>query len=391
MSRRTSSPRSRSRRALLLGASALSVGCATNVRYQAIEGPPDLPTDPVQAALYLVGDAGEDSPGRAAVLGHLRDDLTRMEREHAGVPVVVAFLGDNIYDVGARETHRDEDLAHLAAQVGALEPSPTAHAVFLPGNHDWAKGAEDERALEAVRIQERWLGELVGEDRASFRPSDGCPGPAGLDLGPDVRLVFIDTEWLLRRPVTACGTPEDFYDALTEELEQHAGDQVILAAHHPMATGGPHGGNIGAFHRGPFVYYLAVKAGISVQDLASGRYSDVLAGVRHAIVESGKKPLAFVAGHDHSLQVIRMTGRENPGFQLVSGSGSKTSPVDRVDGTRYAASAHGYMRLDFGPDRARLTVFAQSDDDPTVRPVFHCTLVSDDVTSCAEAPLVVDR
>jgi hypothetical protein len=356
-----------------------------------MEAPAGIAEGPIRSAVYLVGDAGEDSPGREAVLGHLYADLARMEREHAGVPVVVVFLGDNIYDVGAREAFKDEDFAHLAAQVGALESSPGAHAVFLPGNHDWAKGAEDGRALEAVRIQREWLGELVGESRASFRPGDGCAGPEAMDVGPDARLVFIDTEWLLRRPVGPCGTAEDFYHALEAELAAHADRRIILAAHHPMATGGPHGGNIGAFHRGPLVYYLAVKAGLSVQDLASGRYADMLEGIRRAILESGVRPLAFAAGHDHSLQVIRMEGRENPGFQLVSGSGSKTSEVDRVEGTRYAAGTHGYMRLDFRPARTHLTVFAQVGEDPSVRPVFACTLESEQASSCPEAPLVAER
>ena len=49
----------------------------------------------MQAALYLVGDAGEDSPGRAAVLGHLYAELATLESDRPGLPIVVLFLGDN--------------------------------------------------------------------------------------------------------------------------------------------------------------------------------------------------------------------------------------------------------------------------------------------------------
>ena len=386
-------PSRRANRFLWAIALIVTGGCVRNVQYEALPpGTPEPATGaPVQAALYLVGDAGDDSPGRAAVLGHLYAELAELEAEDPNVPVVVVFLGDNIYDVGAREAFKEEDLAHLAAQVEATEASSQAHAVFLPGNHDWAKGAEDVQALEAIRIQERWLGELVGPERASFQPSDGCPGPAAMDLGPDVRLVFIDTEWLLRRPASACGTSDDFYADFQLLLEESADRKVVLTAHHPMATGGPHGGNIGAFHNGPFVYYLAVQAGLSVQDIASGRYSEMLERLRTAIVESGTRPLAFAAGHDHSLQVIRMQGRENPAFQLVSGSGSKTSPTDRIEGTRYASSTHGYMRLLFTPEQAHLTVFGQSGSDPAVQALFACTLEIEDDDSCAEATRVADR
>jgi hypothetical protein len=196
--------------------------------------------------------------------------------------------------------------------------------------------------------------------------------------------VFIDTEWLLRRPESACPDVEHVYAALEAELAAAADRRVILAAHHPMATGGPHGGNVGAFAKGPFVYYLAVKAGLGVQDLASGRYADMLTGLRGAIRRSGVRPLAFAAGHDHSLQVIRRHGPGEPAFQLVSGSGSRTTPTDRVGGTRWAAGVHGYMRLELGPAASRLTVFAQNGGG-AVEAAFSCELVIEDDASCPVA------
>ena len=85
-----------------------------------------------------------------------------------------------------------------------------------------------------------------------------------------------------------------------------------------------------------------------------------------------------------------MEGRQNPAFQLVSGSGSKTSPAGRIDGTRYASTAHGYMRLLFTSAETHLTVFGQSDSDPAVRTLFACTLVLEG-ESCPEAPRVAER
>jgi hypothetical protein len=210
-------------------------------------------------------------------------------------------------------------------------------------------------------------------------------------VGPDLRVILLDTEWLLRAPGGACGTPDEVYAALRDELKRYADRRVVIAAHHPLATGGPHGGNVGWLDHGPLVYWLAVKAGLSVQDLSSGRYTDMLEGLGRAIRESGAPPLAFAAGHDHSLQVIRLRGADRPAFQLVSGSGSRTTEVDRVEGTRWAAGVHGYMRVDVGPGGAGLTVFGQPAPDAAdaeVQAVFACLLDGNDADSCPAARLL---
>ena len=59
---------------------------------------------------------------------------------------LVLFLGDNIYEVGARPDFRSVDLEHLTVQSAVLGDDPRAVAVFLPGNHDWARGAPHPRA-----------------------------------------------------------------------------------------------------------------------------------------------------------------------------------------------------------------------------------------------------
>lgn len=369
--------------ALTAGLALLSA-CASNARYLPMRGAPEPVADPV-ATLYLVGDAGLASPARDAVLARLRSDLVRHVREHPGTPALVAFLGDNIYEVGARRAFREEDLTKLSAQVDALVEAPTVRGVFLPGNHDWGKGAEHPEGRTAIQVQQEWLSQIAGGRRVGFLPSDQCPGPATVSVAGDVHVVFIDTEWLLRLPDDDCGSADRFYERLSAELRKLRGGRIVLAAHHPMATGGPHGGNVALFDEGPIIYYLATKAGLSVQDLASGRYSRMLERLRGAIERSGASPLAIAAGHDHSLQVIRMSGRDVPRYQLVSGSGSKSTRVGRVDGTRFATSAHGWMRLDLTDSSARLVTFALDSIGDVVEPVFACDLSTDEAGACVEA------
>lgn len=369
-----------------------SVACASQVRYDPQPVDERAPRD-IVASMYLVGDAGLVSDGQRAVLAHLRQDLARHGERTPAARRLVLFLGDNVYEVGAREARRDEDLAKLAPQVEVTRAAPGTRAVFLPGNHDWAHGADLESARRAVRLQQRWLDELAGDSSAVLLPADACPGPEAIDLVPGVSVIVMDTEWLLRGPADSCGGTDRFHARLAEMLAERAGGRVVLAAHHPMATGGTHGGNVSGLDGGPFVKYLAIKAGLSVQDLASGRYSSMLLRLRAAIDASGVVPLAFASGHDHSLQVIGLREPGEPAWQLVSGSAAKSSPARRIDGTRYATDAHGYMRLDFGTEWTRLTVFAWDGHSGTTSPVFACTLTleSEEPGACPEARLSGDQ
>jgi len=379
-------------RSTTLLASVVLAACATQVQYEALDVTPPAPSG-VIGSVFLVGDAGIHSPGRDSVLAHLRRDLDRHEEASPEASRVVLFLGDNIYDLGAREAFREEDLAKLIPQLDAAQGASDTRAFFLPGNHDWAKGAEHVPALETIQRQQAWLHELAPDSSALLLPADGCPGPNRVPVAPGVSVILIDTEWLLRRPDDDCGGEDRFYRDLTDLLRSHVDERMILAAHHPMSTGGPHGGNVSGLDRGPFIQYLALKAGLSIQDLASPTYSAMLTRLRDAISASGVQPLGFAAGHDHSLQVIAMGDEGEPAWQLVSGSASKSSKAERIEGTRYATDQHGYMRVDFTRTVSRLTVFAQSEAETAVRVVFACELPreSGPVAACAEAPLAGSR
>ena len=140
--------------------------------------------------------------------------------------------------------------------------------------------------------------------------------------------------------------------------------------------------------RGPFVYFLVIKSGVSIQDLASGRYIEMTRRFENAFRASGKHPFVHAAGHDHNLQVIRVDDADAARYQLVSGAASRTANARRITGTRYATNGFGYMRLDVGVSEAQLIVYAREVSGGAVRPVFTCSISEEAPASeCPEAPL----
>ncbi len=138
------------------------------------------------------------------------------------------------------------------------------------------------------------------------------------------------------------------------------GRLVIVLAHHPVASGGPHGGHLAlkewfwpAYNLAYYPYRLLKTPR---QDLDSEPYAAMIAGLLD--VYDGHPPSIMASGHDHNLQVIE---GDLPRYQLVSGAGSKRRAVRETSDPRFSSlfwsELNGYMRLDVHPDdRVRLTV-----------------------------------
>jgi hypothetical protein len=273
---------------------------------------------------------------------------------------------------GRREKERVLD-----AQVDVVRSSG-ARGVFLPGNHDWEK--EKRGGWEAVKRQAAHV-VARGAPLVDFLPRQGCPGPEVVDPSPHLRLVVLDTQWWLHEgpkptdPTSECGadSESEVKAALRRALEGAGERQVVVAAHHPLATGGPHGGHFSLREHIfpltdadkrlwiplPFLgslYPLSRRGGVSPQDLAheTNRWMrEALEGVFREY-----PPLVYAAGHEHTLQVLE--GR-SARHLLVSGAGifGHTSSVRKIEGSRFASSDAGFMRLDVERSgRVRLAVLS---------------------------------
>lgn len=331
--------------------------------------PPKLPPfDPiaepappqVEAVVFLVGDAGATAAGRSPLLARLRGDIERWSAALARDSAVsIAFLGDNVYPDGVRPRSHPQfptDSVRLWNQIELLEgPAARSYGTagwFLAGNHDWGS-MTGSAGLRRLRNQEAELMRARdGGFNVAMVPEAGMPGPVTHDVGDGARLIFIDTHWFLQRPAD----PEiaAFFERLERAFGTAGKRDILVISHHPWATSGPHGVSEGGRALG--YYWLLEKTGTLVQDLNSPVYDDFIRSFRQLVRTTGRRPLVFAGGHDHSLQVFEGVTGTDPRHSLVSGAGSKLTPVSEADGLRYAASRPGYMTLVFS-QRGEVSLF----------------------------------
>ena len=302
----------------------------------------------IETTVFLIGDAGEPDPRE---IGAPLDSLTA-QAAVAPERSIIVFLGDNVYPDGIpEEGHAEWADARRRLEAQVLAVPPGARGVFLPGNHDWA--SETAFGLYALRLQERMIASLARGRDVRMLPGNGCPGPVSMDVGR-LRLIAMDTQWWLHGFIvrdSAANCPATTVAGVTGALRKEAGAGgagrvVVVAGHHPLMTGGEHGGYCGL--TGPF------------RRLA-GNSQDVMSGANRAMRDSidsalrPSRPLVYAGGHDHNLQVLR--GGNPVRYSLVSGAGSaaKVTCAVRLRESYYTSQhRNGFMRLDIMRERGVL-------------------------------------
>jgi hypothetical protein len=326
--------------------------------------------------LLLIGDAGAPATGGEPV-------LLALERYASSIPnkTTIVFLGDNIYKDGMPDKSsdsRNDAERRIDAQIDVIRHTG-ARGIFIPGNHDWANGRPE--GWNYIKNLGNYIDSVANDDaiRVHLYPPGGCPGPLNANLDRVVSVIILDTQWWLhnyRKPGSTdparCQytTERSVLRALKEQLRHGALSKrwVVLAAHHPLQSHGPHNGfadlkahlfPLTDLHErfwlplpviGSIVMLVRWIHSPNSEDFSSPRYKHMrttLQGALKEVAEVGAVPIVYAAGHDHSLQVI--TGTEANAIYLVSGSGSKseTTRVGHSDSTLFAHSHPGFMVMDF--------------------------------------------
>ncbi len=315
-------------------------------------------------SIYLIGDAGEPKLPEDKNLSFLGEKInTASEKD------VLILLGDNLYPIGLP----DEDDPDRAAMEAKLNPQLDlikqfpGRSFIIPGNHDWAQGRQ--RGWQYIRNMQQYVDEYTG-DPTAFQPRNGCPGPEEIQLTDEVTLIILDTQYFLHsqekpREADGCnpaGTSEAL-ELLEDMVIRNANKHIIIAAHHPLYSYGPHGGKYKFWKTNLFpltesksmrnlyiplpglgtIYWVSRAVIGNIQDIPNPKYK----AIRNVLLNvlSKADDVVWVNGHEHSLQYIK----QDAGHFVTSGSGSKTSHVVAGKGTQFFKKERGFAQVDYKP------------------------------------------
>ena len=324
-------------------------------KWEARTTPPD---SLLQFSLFLIGDAGEPNFSKPSALKLLEGHLKNADEKSA-----VIFLGDNVYPAGIPqkdESDRKESETKLNAQLDILKNFP-GRIVFVPGNHDWDHWGKE--GWQGIRREEVYIENYLGKGN-TFLPDNGCPGPVAVELQDNLILLVLDTQWWLHMNDKPGGdgssciakNDESFMGEIERILEKYKGKRIVVAAHHPLVSVGYHGGYfplkehlfpMTAKYKWCYIplpilgslYVFSRKWKGHIQDIPNPRYG--LLRDRLFDLFSKYEGIVYVAGHDHNLQYHYKDGQH----YIVSGSGSKVSPVGKKHGSSFTYKKQGFMKI----------------------------------------------
>ncbi len=294
-------------------------------------------TDTIDQRIFVIGDAGELHGNTHPVIDWLSKHVDWNDEKNT-----VLFLGDNIYPLGlpleGDPTH-DISKKIIDYQI-SLVKGKKARGIFIPGNHDWMNGQQGGWAQ--VVNQQDYINSLNQKNIEAW-PHNGCPGPIEVVLSDKVVLALLDSQWFLQvhdkpGPGSNCDskTIEEFQTELSEIAAAHPNQLLIVAMHHPPYTYGVHGGSYTLKeHIFPFTalnknLYIPLPIIGSIYPITRGLFGSIqdvghplYRTMANTVIDAVKKHpnTVFVAGHDHSLQLII---RDSIPF-IVSGAGVKST------------------------------------------------------------------
>ena len=331
---------------------------------------PRPPVETLEFQVFLVGNTG------AGTLEELAPTLRLLEDRlsSAGTNSAVVFTGDllpccGMPPVGA--PGRAEAERRLAAIVDVVRTFP-GRVVIVPGDQDWGQDAST--GWRSVLRLEEFLEAAL--DRGNvFVPDGGLPGPQQLRLSDGIRLVALNTEWLLTDRTRATGDAgdydveedDDFYVELEDLIAKRSGDDLIVVGHHPLRSNGRFGGHYPprahlfpltlvwdrAFVPLPIVGTAALAIRRSLggpQYFAHTRNEWMRSNLDRLLLEH--EDFVYVSAHDRSLQLHESDAVGDMQVYVVTGSAAESEYVAEGHDAEWTHGERGFVSLEYYQDGA---------------------------------------
>ena len=289
------------RRGLLLGGTALGAsllllskrreddsypgGPSRTFGARPLPPPKDPPAISAHARLsfFALGDTGWQTDAKAAVAAAMAKQAGT-----AGLDLVL-LLGDNFYRDGIASTRDERWRTHFEEAFAAPELQVPFFAAL--GNHDHNGNVQAQ--VEYSAQSERWR-----------MPGQYFEFTRSITHACEVQFCVLDTTTMRLDSFAA----DEQVRWLEEKLANSTARWKVVVGHHPLVSGGDHGGS-----------------------------SNVRDRIEPLLVEHGV--YLYLSGHDHDLQLLESGHRY---LQVVSGAGSMTRDVRWMDETLYAEAEPGF-------------------------------------------------
>jgi hypothetical protein len=312
-------------------------------------------------AVFFIGNTGSASIQDVdPSLNLLSSKLRSADKKSA-----VIFLGDFLKEGGmpeAGESGREEAEQRLMQLINVVKDYK-GRIVFIPGEQDWGK--EKETGWKSLLRLENFIEKELNRGNV-FLPDNGFPGPEHKKLTDDIRLIALNTQWLLtpnRKPTGDTGDydveeDDEFYVELEDEIKKRATKDLIIVGHHPLSKAHIFPLTMAwdnAYLPLPIVGSVAVACRRNIgneQYFCNTQNAYMRKNIDKVIQDH--EDYVYVCAHDHSLQLFKTRTLNVMQYYLVSGSAARseyTAPgYERGSKTMYISDEKGFSSLNYYAD-----------------------------------------
>ncbi len=309
---------------------------------------PSSQADDIIHTIYFLGGSDEIRLEESKIGQLLADQM-----EVSGNKSTLLLLGNN----SLRYSTLDSDSSRKAVEKRALLKRRYDFFNGLKGKyygvmgpHEWANGTR--KGMENVRILEEIIEEELDQGNI-IRPAFGCPGPEEIEIGENLVLLLIDTQWLFHeweKPKIEDGCEVesnlDFYVNLDDAIKRNYNKKIIVGGYHSLTGNGLHAGYFPAkSHFIPLpvlgsmkVLYRSWIGG--AQDLSNPKYK-IFVNTMNDILKNHEN-IIYLSAHEKTLE-----HHHDENIHLLnSGSYSKGVEVAQKNAD-FASGNRGYGRILF--------------------------------------------